>query len=363
MLGPAFSTEPSSLAQAALEISRPQSAAAIGSGRRRSTLISSPLQRPIPLRAGTSQELASSDDDAAVVDNDALDESDTDEDDAEYAYSDEEEGDANRLDLVHGKKVPRKKRGKRFHSTKRKPTKGPAAAAAGDADSDEEQKETMTEIPRSGSVGHTVARGLQFASSQGRNRRRMEKYSPAPNRLTNASPALGSRANRSTDALSSSGSILRTNTRSPGPSAAARAGLLFSEMTPINPPAAERATSMASRTQSPEMIAMDLLRSASPDQLSDLDNLLSRVQTQGSLTSQGSVARRTATLRGLLKTPGRLFTLNRHKDADAMSIASQSKVDPEKELDDLLSKALAQEEPGDLGEKYEYDILYENQRG
>ena len=37
--------------------------------------------------------------------------------------------------------------------------------------------------------------------------------------------------------------------------------------------------------------------------------------------------------------------------------------DAEKELDDVLGKLTVEESPEDGKEKYEYDILYENQRG
>lgn len=44
-------------------------------------------------------------------------------------------------------------------------------------------------------------------------------------------------------------------------------------------------------------------------------------------------------------------------------VATPRQEDPEKELDAMLGKLIAQEAPEQAGERFEYDVLYENQRG
>ncbi|KDN39939.1 hypothetical protein K437DRAFT_264405 [Tilletiaria anomala UBC 951] len=228
---------------------------------------------------------------------------------------------------------------------------------------------------RTSSVGLHVSRGLHYATAQSRNRRAMERYSPAPCKLLNGSAALD---NASYEEIGNI--VLRSNTRSPAPSKAP--GLMFTQGHPVA--TATPGSSNSSRTdlnaigsvmqgagsgivrgQSPSMFSeggLELERQQT-NASSRYENFLQRWNTNNTLTSQTSIGR-SSTLRNVLRNPARFLSRGKKRDTDAASVVSTPQAeDHDKALDNLIGKALQQAPPEDLGEKMEYDILYENQRG
>jgi hypothetical protein len=362
-------------------IIRPNSTGAMLSSkpRRNSSLLN---QSPYVDESDTSISDGEGYDEEALVDSDQ----DSDDDRAEAMLA----ASANRLELQHGKgAVKQNKRRRRLakllSESKRKRT-GSQADLSEPIEDDDAAMDSDTATPaassqqhhqgghsRAGSVGHHVSRGLTYASGKSRNRRAMEKYSPAPNKLIDGSGQTMQPSNSSTDAFGSP--ILRNNTRSPAPGS----GLKFAQSSPVYALAGTPADSsnaevdgidvvlnglengVPPRAYSPSILSED--HGADPDaQNTRFENFLQRWNTHNTVASQGSVGR-ASTIRGLLRGSQRLFTKGKRKDTDAVSIASAQQNDPEKELDNLIGQALDKADPSDVDEKLEYDILYENQRG
>ena len=286
----------------------------------------------------------------------------------------EDNGDSSQLRLEHGSQAKRKKKPKRRltallgdHSHSHKHDDSDAADDAEDIEADHD-KEAASKPPsstghgkpnRAGSVGHQVSRGLHYATAQSRNRRAMEKYSPAPSKVLNGNGDLSTEA---------SGSILRTNSRSPAPAAS----LSFTPLPAAGMPA-ESANSSVTDLASPiggssvdvhaEIPLGPELERQQTNASSKYDNFLQRWNTNNTFVSNNTVGR-AVSLKAMLKgAPGRLFGKSKAKDTDAVSIISAPAEDPEQALNEFIGKVLQQENPDDIGEKLEYDILYENQRG
>ncbi|PWN50408.1 hypothetical protein IE53DRAFT_97420 [Violaceomyces palustris] len=216
---------------------------------------------------------------------------------------------------------------------------------------------------RAGQIGHQVSKGLQYASSQSRNRRAMERYSPNPNRLSQvaAQEATGSRFAGGTVPGALGSPVSMTS-----PVAWGEDGLSRSRAS--SP--ADHGRFAGSATSHPSMPALAASSSAGDG--------LDRVMTSESLT-QGlkrwntgnlSISSSKGSFKHYLNAP-KMLRLHKQKKweselaalEDSGGSTPREQQDPEKELDKVLGKLAIQEAPEQTKERYEFDVLYENQRG
>lgn len=254
-------------------------------------------------------------------------------------------------------------------------------------------------------IGQKVSRGLNYASSESRNRRAMEKYSPYPNAQrtdTAAMKGTGSvRKRTSTAETPISDSLRRVNTLlSTSIEGGWNPSFIFSR--------SYKATTIGAV---PSDASVGELSQGLVDATSgEGSRQLSRVGSLDPLTKSGSPplerssvesARDGSLLHRLAPSPSRQFTMRcpPSDDADAQSemgshllaprpwhfrkrckwtnrnaeeifVAPDTSVatspqfeDPEVVLDSVLGKLAAEEALQNTREKYEWDVLYENQRG
>jgi hypothetical protein len=243
-------------------------------------------------------------------------------------------------------------------------------------------------LARGESISERVAKGVTYASKESRNRRAMEKYSPAP--LRALSPPLGG---QSPAARFAAGMAERQH--SPGPlsstfhhggSATALGASISRSGTPLalsTGPAAGRDSVASSRRSSLSEGGDDAASrvlsptiserggGAEPWGVADLSRQLPRRwdTSKLSLATADMQSIKSSRSRFGSRSAKRFLSLRRgHKggrhdvqeeDADD----SPPEEDVEQELDRVLGKLAAQEVPEQMGERYEYDVLYENQRG
>ena len=199
-----------------------------------------------------------------------------------------------------------------------------------------------------GQLGHKVSKrvskGIHYASSQSRNRRAMDRYSPHPMQLS-----------LQTSDLPRSGSAQ---------SAAAERGITpFSAITPSLSRGSnhfgQRRESVASSRRSSMTVDDDDLHDG------DGGSTLRRFNTidRSMLSSRNSI-------RKYLHTPNVIKRRRQRKWEAEMAALEQAaeadarKADPEAELDNMLAKYAQQQAPAEATKvKYEFDVLYENQRG
>lgn len=278
------------------------------------------------------------------------------------------------LNLEHGEELTRKQRKKILRRRRKSAT----------SNHNEDQMEKMIRPKaqyrnptRSASLSNRMQVGLHYATSQSRNRRAMERYSPHPSRPSSTAP-LGA----ITSKLDSSGNLVDMPALSrPGTNDTVnfRGDVSRSSTPGIGDPLDHVKDSRRSSVD--EIIYSGGRDSPIPvgensfclspivdnnmnrdDQWSEL--IKNPPQRQGTLNSLSS------TTTGNLSFRKRYFSLKRKKQ-DTLVVAEESDsgqispaaADPEKELDHLLGKLIAQQAPQLLQEQYEYDILYENQRG
>lgn len=283
-------------------------------------------------------------------------------------------------------------------------------------------------INRTSIIGHKVSRGLHYASSQSRNRRAMEKFSPNPQRplspdqqsqqggagsfslgrRSSTPTALGdlslSRFNSSaTSSSQQTGSNLKTTALQSGWNPAFSMSPSTSA-TNAGPPDAhkEGETDPLTRPGTPDTIRLPSSAAqsvnASRENLDDPDpdpDVSSnnrfwprrRSQHQQALASSLRAASVTpgdddssmvgtagAPVTSHLAAPRPWHFRERRKwakshaeetlpNADDAIGSTHAEQDPEQELDEVLGRMAAQEAPEQAGEKMEWDVLYENQRG
>ncbi|CAO1638087.1 unnamed protein product [Parajaminaea phylloscopi] len=259
-------------------------------------------------------------------------------------------------------------------------------------------------VGKAAHLGHRVSRGLHYASSERRNRRAMDKFSPHPNapssttldrNVSNATrqgsitefgrqPPVN-RAN--TELLSGFQGGWDPNFTLSRQSRSTTLGQAPSKLSVLEAGAEEPRPSNASQRSSllggPDLLAKASsppLERTSLESFGD-DSLLHRItslqsrrwSTHRSTTSpfqDGAQSRDGANL----AAPRPWHFRQRRKWAqeqadesqvgsDGLSLASPRLEDPEDELDKVLGKLAADQSPEQLGEKYEWDVLYENQRG
>ncbi|KAN0061589.1 hypothetical protein ACQY0O_006436 [Thecaphora frezii] len=212
-------------------------------------------------------------------------------------------------------------------------------------------------------VGHRVSKGLHYASSQSRNRRAMERYSPNPAKQLQIN--LGDIRRTGTPPTAYGTPIDQR-----GASNAPLSALSPTSSLGAHAMFAGRRDSLAnSRRSSLADQEVDTGFGASPAlNLHDFEG----GHTLGRQSTQMSVASSKASFRKkYMRTPHILRRRRMHKwEAETTSLEAAegetppAQEDPEKELDHMLGKLAVEQAPRDAGkERYEFDVLYENQRG
>ncbi|PWN22473.1 hypothetical protein BCV69DRAFT_276399 [Microstroma glucosiphilum] len=276
---------------------------------------------------------------------------------------------------------------------------------------------------RATSLGDRVTRGLTYASSESRNRRAMEKYTPAPARVVkqgdsrSTTPTLGAPFDLSTTFF---GGSTTSFSERPSPAVEEPGDPLFTGSgyqqslaeaaartrdTPFGGYSAQRLDSErgANRTDnaSPQLgsYALHASRSETPP-LQSLGTagpgsaLDPRRASISSITSPGQepsdrfsfgLPRRTGTFRSVslagtgerggahpshtrLPRPWRPRQRRKWKQhvVEECKVTPDEELtgaDPDQELDDVLGNLILEEDPDQVREKYDWDVLYENQRG
>lgn len=243
-------------------------------------------------------------------------------------------------------------------------------------------------MARGESISERVAKGVTYASKESRNRRAMEKYSPAPVRAL--SPPLGGQSPAARFAAS-----MVERQHSPGPlssglhhggSTSAVGASISRSGTPLAPStgaAAGRDSVASSRRSSlsegadeaPSRVLSPTISErgggAEPWSVADLSRQLPRRwdTSKLSLATADVQSIKSSRSRFGSRSAKRFLSLRRgHKGArhdvqEESADESPREEDMDEELDRVLGKLAAQEVPEQLGERYEYDVLYENQRG
>ncbi|EPQ31717.1 uncharacterized protein PFL1_01050 [Pseudozyma flocculosa PF-1] len=212
-------------------------------------------------------------------------------------------------------------------------------------------------------VGHRVSKGLHYASSQSRNRRAMERYSPNPVKQLYAlntdlhrsgtPPIDGMTAERRGSTGGPFSAISPTMSRSGQSITGGRRGSL----------ANSRRSSFAETERDHDATTLSIGQAVGED--FEGGHVLGRWNTQMSMASSMGSFRR------YMRAPNVLRKRRQGKwEAEMAAIEAAAggtptaQADPEKELDQMLGKLAAEQAPRDAGkERYEFDVLYENQRG
>lgn len=209
-------------------------------------------------------------------------------------------------------------------------------------------------LGRATNLSHKVSRGLHYATSESRNRRAMEKFSPANPPQRSATGAAG--GPRRASLVAEDASLSRVN------SLASRQGGFEGGWNPaFTMSRSSRGTPNATTPDESDMGAGEMFRTGSP-----LDDQLKRTTTLQSTAS--------STADSHLLAPRPWHFRQRHRwakaHADESVLADESAApspaiehDAEQELNDVLTKLAAEQAPEQAGEKFEWDVLYENQRG
>ncbi|KAF6767363.1 hypothetical protein PSEUBRA_004287 [Kalmanozyma brasiliensis GHG001] len=203
-----------------------------------------------------------------------------------------------------------------------------------------------------GQLGHKVSRrvskSINIATSSGRNRRAMDRYSPHPTALTLQTSDLP----RSTSAQSAGGEMT------------------FSAITPSM---SRNSNHFGQRRESVATFASSRRSSLAADD--DDDDASHRDGDGASTLRKNSMIDRSFlssrnSIRKYLHAPNVIKRRRQKKweaEMDAIERAADEEArhaDPDAEIDHMLAKYAQQQAPADADKtKYEFDVLYENQRG
>ncbi|PWN35023.1 uncharacterized protein FA14DRAFT_160367 [Meira miltonrushii] len=299
-------------------------------------------------------------------------------DESDLSSEEETEDQIRSLNLEHGEELTRKQKKKLLRNLKRARRKQIAKGGGMGEETVIGEGELgpaaiiSKRHKRTASLTNHISTGLHYASSQSRNRRAMEKYSPHPSRPASAKPfsnnpalSMSQMGTPPFGPTQMNGSISRSSTP---------ANALGSERSSMsNDDGNKDATGLDSR---PTSVRNGMLNGGvqSPEESTEDDvqrsfdvsrNLLKRWATNNSTTS-------TLMPSGSIKGPSfknRLLSLRRGARQQPSDVMEEDpdhtpqQEDAEKELDRALGKLVAEEAPEELGEHFEYDVLYENQRG
>lgn len=271
------------------------------------------------------------------------------------------------LNLEHGEELTKKQK-KRLLRKIRKSASG----------EDVEQDRRKLPVPRArrmakrqGSLSTKMQSGLHYASSQSRNRRAMERYSPHPSRPNSAAPLavpLHGRADSGNNLADMFASSRQTLPSSTGEGSRSSTPVLLSDL---------RGSALDSRRSS----ISEKEKPMGLTQLADgnfclspiVDDNFDREDRWGELAKsfrrQGTSPSINSSTTGNISFRKRYFSLRRKRQDTADLVeegdsgTNTPKADPEKELDSMLRNLVAEQSPEQLEEQYEYDVLYENQRG
>ena len=196
-------------------------------------------------------------------------------------------------------------------------------------------------------VSSRVSKGFHYGSSQSRNRRAMDRYSPHPLQLSLQTSDLP----RSTSVQSAGG---------------------MTPLSTITPSISRNSNHFGHRRESVATAASSR-RSSTTIEDDDDDNL--RDADSASLHRKNSIIDRSMlssrnSIRRYLHAPNIIKRRRQRKWEAEMAALEQAadeearKADPDAELDAMLAKYAQQQAPSDANKvKYEFDVLYENQRG
>lgn len=266
--------------------------------------------------------------------------------------SDDEEGGAGggptSLNLEHGEPLTKKDLRRQLHRHKAIPPEAYPDSAT----------------YRAASIAHHVSRGLHYASSQSRNRRAMERYSPNPNRVLSPPQRHLSSGDlpaftplQMTATTSSNGGRMTPVPRSTTP------GL------PRDSIASSRRSSISDMDREAGGLNGTFSAVGSPT-ADDHDHwAIGALNLRRWGTGHASIAssRTGGAGRHYLHAP-HVWQRRKRKQwgavqVDDSPISTPKAADPEQELDKALGKLAAEQAPEEVGERYEFDVLYENQRG
>lgn len=281
----------------------------------------------------------------------------------------DEEQECFSLNLKHGSEVSARTKKRLLQRMKRerrrarqRPSKSAGPTDGEIPDESPKRAASIGRHVRTSSLSHRVASGLQYASSQSRNKRAMEKYSPHPSRPASVNPRLCSSSNTALAMSGASSPPLLAKpltTQSPAPPAFIASSGASSRRSSMS--GAESSDqiehpqkSAADMTDEEKWLASDLGR-----------NFLRRWGTNVSIGSTNNGASSRAP-----KFRKRFISLRRARQGPS-DVAEEEASDPEQPLEDDAEKALdqalgrlaAEQAPEEVGLKYEYDVLCENQRG
>ncbi|CDU24545.1 uncharacterized protein SPSC_04046 [Sporisorium scitamineum] len=201
-----------------------------------------------------------------------------------------------------------------------------------------------------GQLGHKVStrvsKGIHYASSNSRNRRAMDRYSPHPGQLSLQTSDLP----RSTSAQSAGGATP------------------FSSITPL---VSRSSNHFGHRRESVATVASSRRSSMTiedvDDDLEDGDG--ASLHRKSSIVDRSLLSSRNS-IRKYFHAPNMIKRRRRKKWEAEMAALERTadeearKADSDAELDAMLAKYAQQQAPSDATKvKYEFDVLYENQRG
>ncbi|CEH14317.1 FER-1-LIKE [Ceraceosorus bombacis] len=270
--------------------------------------------------------------------------------------SEEDEDKVMSLQLEHGSQMSKKDAKRLLREHKR------AARAARSASMNEGSLRGAA-LARGESISDRVRGGLKYATTESRNRRAMERFSPAVNRSGATSPVTGvgqgSMMNPTFSDLRRNATTSRSTTPLNGMQLASRRDSAVSSR-----------RSSVSEDAAVQPFSPTLSENGDRWTLSDLGRHL----PQRWNTSKGSLlgSQSGKNLGSVKSVRGhRLFSLRRrHRKADEKEDVDEEEPpsspkaeDPALELERVLGKLIAQQAPEELKERYEYDVLHENQRG
>lgn len=290
-------------------------------------------------------------------------ESDTDD----SSDPDEVEQQLSSLSLQHSTQLTRREKKKLLRRLRRDQRK--RIVQDGKADVPERASSPASKVHRrTASLTNHISTGLHYASSQSRNRRAMEKYSPHPSRPNSTKPfqpgsAFGMTAMGTPpfEPTATNGTVSRSSTP---------ANALGSERSSLSNDDGARETAGAGVDSIPASVKAGTQSDENDEEAwrsNDISrNLLRRWGTGQSTASSIGPS-------GSVKGPSfksRFLSLRRGNRQQPSDVAEEEhdatprhEHDAEKELDKALGRLVAQEAPEELEEQYEYDVLYENQRG
>ena len=282
------------------------------------------------------------------------------------------------LNLEHGQELTKKER-KRLVRLLRRSRSGQPRAGAADI------KEVAAagaiaagkQHSRKGSLSNKVQVGLQYASSQSRNRRAMERYSPHPSRPSSTAPVapLAPLVPSKVDSADNLAELLASARRQSMSGATPQPLHSLVDFSRSSTPglresgAGSRRSSLSEKDRAAEVgEGGDFCLSPTAESTVDREDRwteLSRYLPR----RQGTASSITSSVTGNPSFRRKYMSLLRRRQnpSDVVEESDSDhhtpKDDGEVELDKMLGRLVAQQAPDELKELFEYDVLYENQRG